>query len=289
MGLINQSNLSYYNGDNKGSYQFTSLSNIIDYFMIIYVGDGKLIPQARRLDVSFFAQRGLQELSFDTFKSTKAQEIVLPPSLSMILPHDYVNYISLSVVASDGIKLTIHPTSSTSNPKSLKQDADGGYGFSSDGGVVYNNSSTTNNNFNSTDSGSSNEDTSNNFNEQSAGGRYGLSPENAQKNGVFFIDNEAGVIRFSSNLSGATIVLDYISDSLGTDIEMKVHKFAEEAMYKYISHAILSTKSNIPEYQIGRLKKEKFAEIRKAKLRLSSIKLREITQVLRGKSKQIKH
>ena len=39
----------------------------------------------------------------------------------------------------------------------------------------------------------------------------------------------------------------------------------------------------------GRFKKEKFAETRKAKLRLSNIKLEEITQILRGKSKQIKH
>jgi hypothetical protein len=47
--------------------------------------------------------------------------------------------------------------------------------------------------------------------------------------------------------------------------------------------------SNIPEYQVRRLKKEKFAAVRKAKLRLSNIKLEEITQILRGKSKQIKH
>ena len=83
--------------------------------------------------------------------------------------------------------------------------------------------------------------------------------------------------------------LEYISDSLGTDAEMKVHKFAEEAMYKWIAYAILSTRNNIPEYVVARYKKERFAEIRKAKLRLSNIKLEEITQILRGKSKQIKH
>ena len=36
-------------------------------------------------------------------------------------------------------------------------------------------------------------------------------------------------------------------------------------------------------------KKDKFASIRKAKLRLSNIKLEELTQILRGGSKQIKH
>ena len=83
--------------------------------------------------------------------------------------------------------------------------------------------------------------------------------------------------------------MDYISDSLGTDKEMQVHKFAEEAMYKCIAYAVLSARSNVQEYVVRRFKKEKFAETRKAKLRLSNIKLEEITQVLRGKSKQIKH
>ena len=85
------------------------------------------------------------------------------------------------------------------------------------------------------------------------------------------------------------MILDYISDSLGTDAEMQVHKFAEEAMYKYIMYAILSTRANTNENIVRRYKKEKFAAIRTAKLRLSSIKLEEITQILRGKSKQIKH
>ena len=84
-------------------------------------------------------------------------------------------------------------------------------------------------------------------------------------------------------------MLDYISDGVGTNKEMKVHKFAEEAMYKWIAHAILSTTMNIPEYLVARFKKERFAETRKAKLRLSNLKIEELTQILRGKSKQIKH
>jgi len=70
---------------------------------------------------------------------------------------------------------------------------------------------------------------------------------------------------------------------------MQVHKFAEEAMYKWISHAVLASRANTPEYLVARYKKERFAAIRTAKLRLSNIKLEEITQILRGKSKQIKH
>ena len=121
------------------------------------------------------------------------------------------------------------------------------------------------------------------------GERYGLDPQHAQANGSFYIDNETGKIHFSSNISGKTVVLDYISDSLGTDGEMQVHKFAEEAMYKWISHAVLASRANTQEFLVARHKRERFAAIRTAKLRLSNIKLEEITQILRGKSKQIKH
>ena len=90
-------------------------------------------------------------------------------------------------------------------------------------------------------------------------------------------------------MSGKTVILRYISDSLVSDNEMYVHKVAQEAMYKHIMYAILSTKANVPEYIVRRYKQEKFAATRQAKLRLSNIKLEEITQVLRGKSKWIKH
>jgi len=60
-------------------------------------------------------------------------------------------------------------------------------------------------------------------------------------------------------------------------------------MYKCIAYAILSSRTNVQEYVVQRFKKEKFAAVRTAKLRLSNIKLEELTQILRGKSKQIKH
>ena len=60
-------------------------------------------------------------------------------------------------------------------------------------------------------------------------------------------------------------------------------------MYAYIIHAIISTRINQPEYIVNRLKKEKRAKIRNAKIRLSNLKLNEIVQVFRGKSKWIKH
>jgi len=53
-------------------------------------------------------------------------------------------------------------------------------------------------------------------------------------------------------------------------------------------YGLVSGRSNIPEYVVQRFKKEKFAETRKAKIRLSNIKMEEFTQVLKGISKPIK-
>jgi hypothetical protein len=64
---------------------------------------------------------------------------------------------------------------------------------------------------------------------------------------------------------------------------------AEEAMYMYIVHAILSGRANVPEYIINRFQRQKSSKLRNAKIRLSNIKLDEIVQVMRGKSKWIKH
>jgi len=510
MGILEQSQYSYYNDPTDfGNYQFTSLDNVISQFLVAYVGENKIISKVSRTDVAFHAQRAMQELSFDTFKSIKSQEIELPPSLTMVLPHDYVNYTKLSWSDSAGIKHPIYPTKETSNPFKIRQNEDKSYYFHGDtlqkdlpnsdfsenlnpttnwsstpvpntpavdninrqGGTLnfvhgskvlsgsnssrayavwqkvnvsgldqidltasgisaaasagikdagiirigftssldvngwdptkhnpnllsipvsgpssldqrsrnhltdifnlptatgggsyleFNDGLATSStksmsdggesglvlvenyeeiyivitshipNFTTASDGDGNESTNKidnivieydgvlpnlqtdgdsstwtNYKSHSPsedinryddgtydlvlGERYGISPQHAQVNGSFYIDQLKGLIHFSSNISGKTVILDYISDSLGTDGEMQVHKFAEEAMYKHIMYAILSTRANVPEYVVRRYKKEKFAATRQAKLRLSNIKLEELTQILRGKSKHIKH
>ena len=525
MGLLdNTTPQQYYTGSDHGNYQFTSLEDIINQFLVAYVGEEKIIGKVSRTDVAFHAQRAMQELSFDTFKSIKSQEITLPPSNTMILPHDYVNYTKVMWSDTSGIKHPIYPTKHTQNPFAILQEDDGSYDFDVSGSSAflsnYNFESTTSlpqavsalnqwvrkgpygnpvvddilissnklrfthgskvhnanpgynyngstssriyatyqkinitgataidltatatsaaasagikgtglvrigistlypsggnvfgesinlgitvpdittplngyyacamidptvfnlvdgngdpsylefedgttktlstgsidttqipedastglkhvyvyifstvNAFTTASDGDGNESTNtidsvvitgdqpvsylqeegesttwSNYKSATPSEnqddyqddtywpnnqkRYGLDPQHAQINGSFYIDNLRGLINFSSNISGKTVILDYISDSLGTDGEMQVHKFAEEAMYKWIMYAILSTRANTQEYIIRRYQKEKFAATRQAKLRLSNIKLEELTQILRGKSKHIKH
>ena len=97
-----------------------------------------------------------------------------------------------------------------------------------------------------------------------------------------------GTIAFSSNLKDRLIVLEYISDGLAYDLDMRIPKMAEDALYAHMLYSILASRINQPEYIIQRLKRDRSAKLRNAKIRLSNIKLSEIVQVMRGKSKWIK-
>ena len=292
MGLLTQTGQEYYSTDSPtpfGDYQFISLEEVINNFIVAYVGEDKIISKIKRTDVAFHAQRALQELSYDTLKSIKTQEIVVPSALTMVLPQDYVNYVKLTWVDSSGIEHVIYPARITSNPTQVQQDASGVYQLD-ETALDTDTTSTTWERYQALTTIEDDSDyDDDDIWDSIEGRRYGLEPSHAQANGSFFIDPNTGKIHFSSNINGKTIILKYISDSLGTDAEMQVHKFAEEAMYKWIAHAIVATRANTQEYIVARFKKERFAEVRKAKLRLSNLKIEELTQILRGKSKQIKH
>ena len=131
MGLLGSTTqASYYTGSNFGTYQFVNLDTIINNFMYIYVGENKIINKVNRTDVQFHAMRALQELSYDVLRSFKSQEIEVPNTLKMALPQDYVNYIKLSALGSDGIERVLYPTSKTCNPFAIAQATDGTYSLS---------------------------------------------------------------------------------------------------------------------------------------------------------------
>ena len=283
--------------NNYGGYEYVSLDEIITNFMTIYVGSDKVISNARRSDVIFHAKRGLQEFSYDTLKCVKSQELNIPASLTLPIPQDYVNYVQLSWIDTSGVKHIIYPTTLTSNPTPIVQDSEGLPTQNSKGSNIESAQAFTTERWHTLDqkdlTGQLDIDSSNVYDfdwwKLAYGRRYGLDPETTQKNGWFTINERKGSFSFSSNLRDRLIIIDYISDGLAYDEDVKVPKMAEEAMYAHIIYAITSTKLNIPEYIIQRYKRDRSAKLRNAKIRLSDIKLEAFTQVMRGKSKWIKH
>ena len=234
-----------------GNYQYIGIDDLIANFQVNYVGEDKIIRKVKIPEISFHVQRAVAELSYDTLRSEKTQEIEIPPSLNMRLPHDYVNYVKLSWKDDAGIERVLYPARKTSNPKALLQDNAYDYAYDQDGTLLEALNSNTWTDFQnaaSTDNTVENVSGPDVDATLAEGRRYGLQPEHAQINGLYFIDNNRGYIYFSSGINGKTVTLKYISDSLGTEEEIRVHKFAEEAVYKWVAHGILSSRINTPEY-----------------------------------------
>ena len=286
---------------NYGGYSYIKMEDVINNFMIGYVGENKLISHVKRTDILFHAQRGLQEFSYDTLKSIKSQELTVPDSLSLIIPQDYVNYVRLSWIDDYGVQHPIYPVNNlTDSPYTVPiQDGDGvptqdGLGENLEGSSVTDERWRTANvrliNGNLTWDEFYNASVYDwRWDKLAYGQRYGLEPQTSQRNGWFNINEREGKFSFSSNLKSRLIILEYISDGLSIDYDMRVPKMAEEAIYMHIAYSILSTRSNVQEYIVQRFKRDRRAALRNAKIRLSNIKLGEITQVMRGKSKWIKH
>ena len=284
--------------DNYGSYGYTSLNDIINGFIATYVGEHKLIPDVKRTDVIFHAKRGLQEFSYDTLRSIKSQELTIPASLSVIIPQDYVNYVNISYIDELGVKHPIYPANNlTISPYEVPLQDDEGdptqdyFGDNLEGTSITMqrwadaNDNLLNGNISPRDYWAYAGWLTGN---PILGERYGNNPQYAQRNGWFNMNERDGTIAFSSNLKDRLIVLEYISDGLAYELDSRIPKMAEDALYAHILYSILASRINQPEYIVQRLKRDRSAKLRNAKIRLSNIKLEEIVQVMRGKSKWIK-
>ena len=287
--------------ENYDDYSYIKLNDVINNFQVAYVGAGKNIPSVKRTDLIFHAKRAMQEFSYDTLNSIKSQELNIPPSLSVIIPQDYVNYVKMSWIDSMGVKRPIYPANNlTINPGSTPLQDSVGEPTQDNFGENLEGTSIIEARWAAADDNLLNGQANNlrqvNFDYDGyddsrgigQGQLYGLDPQYSQTNGWFTINHREGKMSFSNNLASALIILEYISDGLAYDLDTKVPKMAEEAMYAYMHYAVMASRSGQPEYVINRLNREKVSKLRNAKIRLSNIKLDEIVQVMRGKSKWIK-
>ena len=82
---------------NWGSYQYVSLDDIVNNFMLMYQGNNELINNINRYQVLFFAKRAIQELNYDAMKEIKILELQICDQLRFVLPPDYVNWVRISL------------------------------------------------------------------------------------------------------------------------------------------------------------------------------------------------
>ena len=271
MGLYNKylSDLQYYsnNGNvpedaNWGSYQYISLEDIVNNFMLMYQGDHELMNNLNRYKVLFYAKRGIQELNFDAMKEIKVLQQKVGPNLKFILPSDYVNWVRISLYK-DGLILPLTENIQVNFAREYVQDNNFKVVVDENGVVIdaensdldldrldnlqksiYLNPSSPYHNMWGWEYGG------NWYFDYNVGSRYGLNTETANQNPTFKIDKRSGVINFSNEMAYESCILEYISDGMEytstanlpgkpvasrNDSAISVNKMFESYIYSFIN------------------------------------------------------
>lgn len=287
---------------NWGSYQYVSLFDIVNNFMLMYSGNHSLVNNEERYKVLFHAKRAIQELNYDAFKEIKVLELNVCDQLRFVLPPDYVNWVRISLYK-DGYLRPLTENIQTISSNAYLQDNDCNILFDQDGNILRPQNSTIDFDRIAGTKKSIYLNRNSQFDGQEGwcvdgcwyfnyaiGARFGLNTETANFNPTFNIDKKAGVINFSSEMAGELCILEYISDGMegGNDSLISVNKLFEKYVYAYIQSEILSSKLGVQEYVVMRARKEKSALLRNAKIRMSNIHPGRLLMNLRGMDKWIK-
>ena len=288
--------------ENWGSYQYVTLQEIVNNFMLIYQGNNELLNNISRYQVLFYAKRGIQELNYDAMKEIKILELEVGEDLRFILPQDYVNWVRISMYQG-GVLYPLVENIQTNWSGAYLQDNNAKILFDQDGNVLkpefssldfdrikgvkrslyLNVNSPYHNSLGYFLDGGW-------YFDYSVGSRFGLNTETANANPTFSINKKGGVINFDSTMSGQTAVLEYVSDGMenGDNANISVNKLFEDYLYSFIRYSLLNGRLGIQEYIINRARKDKSSLLRNAKIRLSNIHPGSLLQNLRGQDKWIK-
>lgn len=279
-----------------GYYRRTNLEDAINNFIVAYIGEDKALAKVPRYEVDFWAQRTVQEFSYDILHSEKSMEIELSDALTFPLPQDYVAYTAISQVEKNGEKTRLLPNRKVNNPTAPLQDNDYEFTFDSDDNLQEASLSESITKFqDDSNHEAAQEDQYYRYNNEEYpyfNKRYGSNPEKMNSVGTFVIDDANGLIYFDGSLKrDKIIVLDYISDGLvdnGDLTKVYIPKLAEDALYASMLYNLAKVRPSLAGI-VPLYKKEASAKMRNAKIRLSNYNLPELAQTLRGKAKWIKH
>jgi hypothetical protein len=286
---------------NWGSYQYVSLEDIVQNFMLIYNGNNEILNNVERYQVLFHAKRGIQELNYDAMKEIKILQLTVDSQIRFVLPQDYVNYVRISYYR-DGVLYPMTENIQTMWSGAYLQDNNAKILFDINGNVLKPENSQVD--LSRQGGGMTQMYLGGGpyhgqmgyccngewYFDYAIGTRYGLNTETANANPLFTINKQEGAIYFSSDMSGKSVVLEYVSDGMnnGNDSEINVNKLFEEFIYAYIRYSLLNSKFGVQEYIVNRARKEKSALLRNAKLRLSNMHPGRLLMNMRGQDKWIK-
>tara|TARA_Y100001973_G_C5159646_1_gene312819 strand:- start:199 stop:1371 length:1173 start_codon:yes stop_codon:yes gene_type:complete len=172
--------------------EYTSISEVINDFQLM-VDDGSYGKEASLYQIRLLALQGLRELTFDVEQTVRTTTMsVDSTTLQVTLPNDFVKAVKIGFKGSDGdihplglsSKLALDETVSPTSSVDVTDEVEPYY-------------------------------------HTDLGRRFGIGGGN-NINGYYRINREDNTINFSSDVSGRTIFLEYISDGI-TETPPKDH------------------------------------------------------------------
>ncbi|MFH6944634.1 hypothetical protein [Flavobacterium sp. FlaQc-50] len=277
----------YYNTPaSHGSYQFTTLKDIVDELMTNRLEPDSYIKNTNRSLFVLHAKNGIKKMTKDTSAGVLAIEMTVGEEGYITVPQDYVHYVRVSVVLVDDVTGTrrLHPLDVNQNINTAigyLQDHDAKILFDDDGNILT-------------------ADASNIYNmpykcyefTRSCGdGNAFFDTSLLSEFGECVIDTEKGKIGFSDNLVDKEIVLEYQSDGLQWEYfgegDIKVHKYIEEAVKDWAYFGCIEKRINVPANEKSRaylkFKSSRFKSIKD----LAGLDLNKISRAMRSKSKYL--
>jgi hypothetical protein len=283
----------YSNEDNFGDYAFVGIEDLVNNFTQNFTGDDTLLGYIPRSKVIYQVKQAIREFTYGMLAQVRVVEFELNDANNIILPPDYVNYVRISWVNQKTGQ--IQPMSQSRHHPlgtAYLQDNVGDILFDNNGEILEGTTAIEAindalpaipnlNDFPNWPYGCFNSYT-----------RYGIGQiwnldVSRNFNGTFDINDKR--IHFGADSVSRIILLEYVSDGLQVlEAEMKVHKFAEQAVYDFVHYNLGRNSIRLPDYEKRNLKKANDTSVRNAKVRLLGIKPNEFIAMWRANKNWIR-
>ena len=277
----------YNNPESHGKYQFTNLKDIVDELMMERLEPDSYIKNTNRNLFILHAKNAIKELSAIGAASILAIEMTVGEDSFIVLPQNYVDWVSVSVVLIDSdtgkrYLKELDENNEINTATGYLQDDEAKILFDNDGGILT-------------------ADASNAYNmpyrsyefigSECNGSNAFFDTAVLTQFGEFKVDVQNGKLVLSDNLINKEIVLEYRSDGLHLDYlsesEIRVHKYLEKAVKDFTYHACIEKRQTVRDSEKERANRQFRTSRWKAKKALSGINLRKISRAMRSKSKYL--
>jgi hypothetical protein len=282
----------YYAGDTGGQYQYVSFQSMIDDFVEDSLDQDSYLKNTTRSQIVKQTIKGVRMLNFNGLNAVKGLELQVPPSLSMLLPVDYVDWIRVTTVGDDGFLYNLGENLRMPTAVSYLQDNDYEILFDNDGNPLQGDSD--NSAFSKPFLRRTLHETAREEFLYGVGCRQvrrNIDTSKYSENGEFKIDQQRGAIAFSSELAERSVVFEYVSDGLEEKKiwggEYQIHKYTIDAIHDYVYWQLIRKKRNVNATEKATARGEYFNSRRIAIKRLGSINVNQIMKAMSSATKWI--